>query len=246
MPWASDHIGALARRWGSPALAGVLAGLVTGSAGCGAPRRRLRRRCGADLRGRGVREVTRRIEAIATWTELLRDTLVVSAGLAQSIVASAQVAPIELRDEVSRLADRIVSGMGMGDALRAFADEVADPSADLVVCALVLASEARAQRLSELLSALASSIREEVSMRLRIEAGRSATRSSVRTIVIFSLGFAAFLAVAARAFLAPFATATGQLVLVAVAGAYLAGIWLMGRLVRTTPAARLLDAGGER
>jgi tight adherence protein B len=182
-----------------------------------------------------------RIEAIATWTELLRDTLVASAGLAQAIVACAQVAPREVRAEASRLADRISSGVAMNSALRSFADEVDDASADLVVCALVLATDARTQRLGDLLSALAESIRDEVAMRLRVEASRASARSSVRTIVVFSIGFAVVLALIARSYLAPFHSATGQVVLVAVAGLYGAGIWLMARLVRTPPPARLLE-----
>ena len=75
-----------------------------------------------------------------------------------------------------------------------FADEIADPSADLVVCALTLAASARAQRLVDLLGALAGSMREEVAMRLRVESGRASARSGVRTIIVFSAGFVALLA----------------------------------------------------
>lgn len=192
------------------------------------------------------RDTTWRIEAIAGWTELLRDTLIASAGLAQAIVASAEVAPLAIRTEVGRLADRIASGVSIVDALATFADDLADPSADLVVCALVLAAEARAQRLADLLSALAESIRDEVSMRLRIETGRASAQGSVRTIVIFSLGFAALMTVMARSYLGPFGSAAGQLVLMVVVGNYAAGIWLMARLVRDQSAARILATGGRR
>ena len=41
------------------------------------------------------------------------------------------------------------------------------------MCALILASTARAQRLVDLLGALAESMREEIAMRLRVESGRA-------------------------------------------------------------------------
>ena len=66
------------------------------------------------------------------------------------------------------------------------------------------------------LQALAESTREEVSLRLRVETSRASVRSGVRTVVVFSVAFAAGLAVFARSYLAPFGSATGQLVLLAV------------------------------
>jgi tight adherence protein B len=186
------------------------------------------------LRSTTSRDVTRRTEAVAVWTELLRDTLTASAGLAQSIVATAGVAPDELREPVTHLADRIMSGVPMDDALRLFALEVHDSSADDVVAALRLAATSRAQRLVELLGALADSTRDEVTMRLRVEASRTSARSGVRTVVCFSIGFVALLMVVARSYLSPYGSITGQLVLVVVGFCYGAGLILMVRLVRPT------------
>ena len=94
-----------------------------------------------------------RIEAIAGWAEMLRDTMAGSAGLEQAIVATAPLAPLPIRAEVATLAVRL-EGERLAPALRAFADEVADPTCDLVVAALVLAAEHQAQRLGELLGSL--------------------------------------------------------------------------------------------
>lgn len=184
------------------------------------------------LRSTASRDLTRRTEAVAVWTELLRDTLTASAGLAQSIVATAGVAPDELREPVTHLADRIMSGVPMDDALRLFAVEVHDSSADDVVCALRLAATSRAQRLVDLLGALADSTRDEVTMRLRVEASRSSARSGVRTVICFSIGFVALLMLVARSYLAPYGSITGQLVLVLVGGCYVTGLILMVRMVR--------------
>jgi tight adherence protein B len=187
---------------------------------------------------------TRRTEAVAVWTELLRDTLTASAGLAEALVATAGVAPEELRVPVGHLADRIMSGVAMDDALRVFAIEVDDQSAYEVVCALRLAATARAHRLVDLLSALAESTRDEVTMRLRVEASRASARSSVRTVACFSIGFVALLVVVARSYLSPFGSVSGQLVLVVVGACFAAGLTLMVRLVRA-PSAHRLTGGGR-
>lgn len=127
------------------------------------------------LRHTSMAQQTARIEAVAVWTELLRDTLSASAGLAQAIIATAPVTPTAIQLPVALLAERIVSGVSMSDALLLFGADVDDPSVDLVVCALLLAATSRAQRLSELLSTLAASTRDEVAMRLRVEASRAST-----------------------------------------------------------------------
>jgi Flp pilus assembly protein TadB len=172
---------------------------------------------------------------------LLRDALAASAGLAQAIVVTASSAPIPIRPQVGVLATRLSNGMSLEAALRSFALEVDDPSAEFLVCALLLAATSRAQKLVEVLSALADSIREDVSMHLRVDASRASARSSVRTVVLFSLGFACTLAVVAHSYLSPFGTAIGQLVLGVVGLFYATGLVLMVRLVRPTPEIRLLD-----
>jgi len=184
-----------------------------------------------------------KVEAIAVWTELLRDTLAASAGLAQSVIATTSAAPVPIKEHVERLGARLVSGVGVESALRSFALEVDDPSADMVVCALVLAARSRAQRLVELLTALADATREEVGMRLRVEASRASARSSVRTVVVFSLAFSAALLLLAHAYLSPFGSIAGQLVLAAIGLLYFAGLALMVRMVRPRPGVRLLGWG---
>jgi Flp pilus assembly protein TadB len=127
-------------------------------------------------------------------------------------------------------------------ALRSFAREVDEPAAEFLVCALLLAATSRSQKLVEVLSALSDSIREDVSMQLRVDANRASARSSVRTVVLFSVAFASVLAVFAHSYLSPFGTAKGQLVLGIVGLLYAVGLSLMIRLVRPAPNMRLLDA----
>ncbi len=196
----------------------------------------------ASLRNVMPGSAAKRTEAVAAWTELIRDSLAASAGLAQAIVVTASSAPIPIRPQVRALATRLTNGVALEAALRSFAAEVDDPAADYLVCALLLAATSRAQKLVEVLSALVDSIREDVSMHLRVDASRASARSSVRTIVLFSVVFAGALTVLAHAYLNPFGTKVGQLVLGMVGLFYAVGLALMVRLIRPAPEIRLLDS----
>jgi len=183
-----------------------------------------------------------KIEAVATWTEMLQGTLAASAGLGQAIIATAELSPDPIRPATEHLALQIRSGVHPREALLQFAADVGDPCADRVVCSLLLAFSSRAQRLGELLHALAESTRQEVALRLRIETSRASVRSSVRTVVVFSVAFAAGLSVLARSYLSPFDSAAGQLVLLVVGGLYAGGLVLMVALARPPAPIRLLGS----
>jgi tight adherence protein B len=181
-----------------------------------------------------------KIESIATWTEMLQGTLAASAGLGQAIIATAPLSPLPIRDATMQLSARLTAGMHPRAALLHFADELQDPCADRVVCALQLAVASRAQRVGDLLVALADSTRDEVALRLRIEVSRSSLRSGVRTVMVFSVAFAVGLALLAHSYLAPFGSTRGQLVLLAVGTLYATGLTLMVSLARPPAPVRLL------
>jgi tight adherence protein B len=188
---------------------------------------------------KGRAEALARIEAVAGWAEMLRDTMAGAAGLEQAIVATAAVAPLPIRAEVATLAVRL-EGERLAPGLRGFADEVADQTMDLVVAALVLAAEHQASRLGELLGSLAQAARDQATMRLRVEAGRARSRTSVKVVVGVTAGLALGLAVLNRSYLSPYDTALGQLVLLLV-GAMFAGafVWL-SRMTRPSAPERFL------
>ncbi|HEY3559512.1 MAG TPA: type II secretion system F family protein, partial [Kribbella sp.] len=143
-----------------------------------------------------------RIEAIAGWTEMLRDTLVAAAGLEQAILATAPACPEAIREEITELAIRLERGERLAPSLRHLADQLRDPTADLVISALVLAAEHQSRQLADLLGELAGEAREQASMRMRVEAGRARTRTSVRVVVITTLVFAVGLVLLNRGYLA--------------------------------------------
>lgn len=189
---------------------------------------------------RASSEVIAQLEALASWTETLRDMLGGPAGLNQAIMASAEVAPLALAPSIHRLSARLVAGTPQGVALRALGNELDDATADGVVAALVLAAEAEAGRLAEMLGALAASTRQQVEMRLRIEASRARAWSTMRTVAGVSIAFVVIATVFARSFVGPYGSAGGQLVLLVVGALYAAGLWLMAAMVRPARSERFL------
>ncbi len=181
-----------------------------------------------------------KIEAIATWTESLRDNLGGASGLEQSIAASAIEAPEPIRDEVTRLATRLRRSWRLTDALRAFAAELADPTADLVVTGLLMAARGSAGQLGEVLGELAESARAKVASRQRIAAGRKRNRTSARVIVGATLTMAGVLTLLNRGYLAPFDPSFGQLMLLASGACFAFAFWWLARLMRDRDTARVL------
>ena len=185
-----------------------------------------------------------RVEAVAGWAEMLRDTMAGAAGLEQAITASAPVAPLPIRTEVATLAARLERER-LAPALREFADEVADPTCDLVVAALLLAAEHQASRLGELLGTLAASARDQAGMRLRVEAARARTRTSVKVIVGVTLGLALFLVVLNGGYLSSYSSPLGQFVLLVVGALFAAAFAWLAKITRPVEPARLLSVAVE-
>ncbi|MBB5890629.1 type II secretion system F family protein [Kutzneria kofuensis] len=181
-----------------------------------------------------------RIEAIAGWTEMLRDTLVAAAGLEQAILATAPACPEAIREEITELAVRLERGERLAPSLRHLADQLRDPTADLVISALVLAAEHQARQLADLLGELAGEAREQASMRMRVEAGRARTRTSVRVVVITTLVFAIGLVLLNRGYLAPYDSAFGQIMLLLVGALFTAAFAWLARIVRLREPERFL------
>jgi tight adherence protein B len=184
--------------------------------------------------GRAAQErATKRTEAVAAWTEMLRDTISSAHGLEQAVVTTAAVAPAPIRTEVTALAIRL-ERQPLDVALQAFGSDLSHPTGDLVVAALKLAARGSVGELSELLGTLAVAARDEAAMRLRVEAARSRLRTAVRVIAGCTLATAVGLMMLNRPYLDVYSTPAGQVVLGLVAVTWAAGlVWLtrMGRFI---------------
>ena len=219
-------------------LTGVATGWVVGAVLVGLAVWALPRVLGRDPEH--ARRVAR-IEAIATWTEMLRDTLSAAAGLEQAILVTAPLAPPAIRGEITDLAVRIENGDRLAPSLRHLADQLADPTGDLVIAALVLAAEQQARQLGDLLGSLAHTAREQASMRMRVEAGRARTRTSVRVIVGTTLCFAVAVVLLNRPYLSAYDSAIGQIVLLGVGVLFGLGFAWLVRVARVAEPERFLS-----
>ena len=192
----------------------------------------------------GERAATARLEALATWTESLRDTIAGAVGLEQAIPASLRAAAPSLREPLTAMVERLHTRVPMPEALRRFADDLADPGADLIVAALIINAGLRGPGLRDLLGALSRSVREELDVRRKVTAQRRSTRRGAQIVVGISVGLALGLAVFNHAYVQVYDSVTGQLVLGVVTGLYAAGIVWMRALARFPVPERLL-AGSE-
>ena len=184
------------------------------------------------LGGRAQREkAIARTEAIASWTEMIRDSIVAASGLEEAIVATASVAPAPIETEVRRLVLRL-EHQRLPDALVAFGEDLDHPSGDLVVAALVIAARMEASDLSSLLSRLAEATRGEARMRIRVEVGRSRVRTATKVIVGVVAVAVVFLALVNREYLEVYDTTAGQFVLAIVGAIFATGGWLLTRMAR--------------
>ncbi|HEY3733706.1 MAG TPA: type II secretion system F family protein [Streptosporangiaceae bacterium] len=188
----------------------------------------------------GERAAIARLEGLATWTESLRDTIAGAVGLEQAIPASLRAAAPALRDPLIGLVDRLHTRVPLAAALRRFADDINDPSADLILAALIINSRLRGPGLRDLLGALSGAVREELDMRRRIEAQRRSTRFSAMFVVGFSVGVAALLTLFNHKFVQVYGTLNGQLMLLVVAALYAAGFFWLTKLAKFDVPERIL------
>lgn len=167
------------------------------------------------------------VEAVAIWTENLRDAMSAASGLEQAIIATAHHAPVALEAPIQRLiASLRYEQIEIG--LRRFADEVSHPTCDFVVAALVTASRHQTRDLGHLLTHLSECARAECHLYLRIWVSRARSRTAVRIITSVVAVFILGLFVFDRSYLAPFLSETGVAVAVAVITSFVCSLaWLI-------------------
>ena len=181
------------------------------------------------------------VEAIASWTESLRDTISAAAGLEQAIIATENHCPRAINEPVQRLVASLRYGT-LEDALRRFADDIEHPSCDFVVAALITASTHHSRDVAQLLTHLAECSRSECELYLRIWVSRARTRTSVRIISVTILCFALGLFLFNMNYLRPFFSREGSLVFLVVAVCFGSSLYWMSRIARVEIPGRLLSS----
>ena len=190
---------------------------------------------------RAVAQVER-LEALEHWTRRLADLLVIGAGIEQALIASVRTAPEPIAGDVAALAAALQARTPTEEALRGFADSLDDPAGDLVAAALILAARRRGRGLATVLDGLARALADEVNVRRGIEADRAKPRTTARAVTVIALVAAAALVFLDRGYVAPFKTATGQLVLALVCCVFFGAFAWMHRMAAVDAGRRFLPA----
>ncbi len=198
---------------------------------------------GPDL---AQRRALDRVEAIAAWAEDLAGTLQGAAGIEQAILETAASAPTEIRAELDRLTTAIRAGVRLPQALRALAEDLSDPTADLVINVLLQAARHQARDIATGLSGVGQRTRRQASMRMRVAAGRARTRTSVRIVVTVVVGIATLAALFAHDLLRPYSRPLGQLILAALGAAFGGALVWLVRTGRVEDLPRILTRQGTR
>jgi Flp pilus assembly protein TadB len=195
--------------------------------------------------GRRNRVGIERLEALAGWTESLRDMIATGVALPEALAASVTVAGPVIRPQLAVLVERLSAREPLESALRSLADDLDDAGADLTVAALLLNARAQGRALEAVLTALARSARSELAVRRAIAAERRSTRRAVQFVVATTVVTALGLAVGNPRYVAPYRSVTGQLVLAVVVGIFTVGFVWLSRLSAVPVSGRFL-ASGER
>ncbi|WP_458248841.1 type II secretion system F family protein [Streptomyces sp. MAI_2237] len=169
------------------------------------------------------------LEALSEWTQRLAGLLRLGMGLEQAMITSRQGAPDELAEQIITLSDRLRLGWRPEGALRAFAEELDDVTADKVCAALILSAGDRGPGLAQALEDLSGTVREEVAKKRAIEADRAKPRTTVRWMTLITVGVvvAGFFV---PSYTTPYSTFLGQLVLAFLTAGFVGVLALMRQL----------------
>ncbi|MGD9792052.1 MAG: type II secretion system F family protein [Acidimicrobiia bacterium] len=186
-----------------------------------------------------------RVEALATWTEQLRDVLMAGDQPIGAIQATVATCPEPVRPQVRALASRL-GRQSEQVVLRQFADDLDDPTADLIAAGLLVALT-KGGRAERVLSALAAQARHQAERRKLLEAEREPARREVWWVTgLMTAQLVGGLVFARSSYLAPYRTITGQTVLCLLLAAFGGLIVYVQRLSRFTRPARFLSLKGLR
>lgn len=186
-----------------------------------------------------------RLTAMEEWTRSLVGLLGASSSIEQAIIASRSSAPEALKQEIGMLAARLQSGIPIEQALTQFGDDLDDTTGDLLTGSLILGTRRRGSGLARLLEGTAETIADDVAARRQIEADRAKPRANARFITVIAVAVIAIEFLFNPAYVEPYRTALGQIILIALAALFLAALWWMNIVARDPKGQRLLRPTGD-
>lgn len=186
-----------------------------------------------------------RLTAMEEWTRSLVGLLGATASIEQAIIASRSSAPKALKEEIGMLAARLQSGIPIEQALGQFGDDLDDTTGDLLTGSLILGTRRRGSGLARLLEGTAETIADDVAARRQIEADRAKPRANARFITVIAVVVIAVEFLFNPAYVEPYRTGVGQIILIALVALFLAALWWMNIVARDPKGQRLLRPTGD-
>ena len=183
----------------------------------------------------------KQLDALEEWTRSLSGVLGAGVSLEQAIVVSQASAPAAIEQQINNLAARLRSRMSSEEALRRFADELEDTTADKIVATLILGARRRNVGLTRILEDLAESVAEDVSARRMVQAERARQTTTVRYVTLITVVFFGGFLLLGGAYVAPYGTALGQPILAVLLAAYVGVLVWLRKMNRAEPLPRLLE-----
>lgn len=182
---------------------------------------------------------TEMLEALDRWVRSIAQSLPIGRDVPGAIRSSVLSAPEALAPHLAQLISRLNVGMRTDEALLRMADELADPDADAVLAALVLASRRTGAGLTATLHGLADSIQAQLTMLRAVKLERDRPRQTVRIVTILGVLMIGGSILFGNFFTA-YATPVGQIILTVLIAAYFGVVLIMGAMTRPRPRARVL------
>lgn len=186
-----------------------------------------------------------RLTAMEEWTRSLVGLLGASAAIEQAIIASRSSAPEALKEEIGMLAARLQNGIPIEQALTQFGDDLDDTTGDLLTGSLLLGTRRRGSGLARLLEGTAETIADDVAARRQIEADRAKPRANARFITVIAVAVIAIEFLFNPAYVEPYRTGLGQVILIGLVTLFLAALWWMNIVARDPKSQRLLRPTGD-
>lgn len=180
-----------------------------------------------------------RLEALEEWTRALHGLLSSNLPLVSAIAATLPSTPKAIHPEVERLVARLQARRAIDQSLYAFADDLGDHVGDFIASALIQGAASSSAGLSRVLDALAVEVADEVRMRRDIEIERQKALSQSKWLtLIVCVGVPAFILFTKTG--ETYHSPLGQLVLLALAGAFAGCLLWIRKTATTTPPTRFL------
>ena len=184
------------------------------------------------------------LEAMEEWIRGLAGVLTSGVGLEQALIATLRSAPEPIKPEVNRLASRLRARWSTETALRAFADDLDDPTGDLIAANLILGARRRGPGLATVLDALAESVASDVRSRRQVEADRAKPRATARWVTIITVAVLGVLAFTGS-YVDPYKTPVGQLILAVLLAAYVGVLIWMRAMAAGKPMPRFIGTAAR-